>query len=61
MCALCARTIHGQEGGALNTIHPLWLPIVLLIVALWLPACAHEPEGNDPVILDAPRSDEAEE
>ncbi|MBC7231858.1 MAG: hypothetical protein H5T68_01250 [Chloroflexi bacterium] len=45
----------------MNTIHPLWLPIVLLIVALWLPACAHEPEGNDPVILDAPRSDEAEE
>ncbi|MGQ9494460.1 MAG: hypothetical protein ACUVR2_12005 [Anaerolineae bacterium] len=39
----------------------LWLPIVLLIVALWLPMCEGKFEGKDAVILDATQSGEADE
>lgn len=39
----------------------LWLPIVLLIVALWLPACEGKLEGNDTAIVDGSQSGEAEE
>ncbi|MGB9880228.1 MAG: hypothetical protein ACPLRM_05655 [Anaerolineae bacterium] len=39
----------------------LWLPIVLLVVALWLPACEGKSEGNDAIISDASQSGEAEE
>lgn len=38
-----------------------WLPIVLLIVALWLPACEGKPEGNDTAIVDVSQSGEVED
>lgn len=38
-----------------------WLPIVLLIVALWLPACEGKSKGNDAIISDASQSGETEE
>ncbi len=39
----------------------LWLPIVLLIVALWLPTCEDKTEDNDAVIVDVSLSGEAED